>query len=117
MVVTFGWWLVGPKARRERSDSEVPLPWIVDSESVGVNGVRAEVHQLVDPLAELIIQGVGSVAVGLDLLDGFLAAVGHVDDQLLVDGVGEEHDPLGVSGGGGVVLPHVFKIIDPGAGA
>ena len=36
------------------------------------------------------------VSVGLDLLADLFGAVGHVDDQLLVGGVGEEHDPLGV---------------------
>ena len=74
----------------------LPRVQIIDSESVGVNGVGAEVHQLVDPLGELFVDGVGPGSVRLDGFDGLFGAVGHVDDQLLVGGVGEEHFPLGV---------------------
>ena len=92
MVVTFGWWLVAPKGRGERSDSEVPLPWIVDSESVGVDGVGAEPHEFVDPLLKLLVDGVGAGVDVLKAADRLFCAVSHVDDKLVIGGVGEAVD-------------------------
>ena len=48
MVVTFwGGLLVGPKARGERSDSEVPLPWIISGLPV-VNGAGFPAHGVME---------------------------------------------------------------------
>ena len=78
---------MGPKARGEGSDSEVSLSQIVDLESVGVNSVRAEVHQLVNPLGVDIVEiGAGSFVADLE---NFLSAVGKVGNGLEVGGVGE----------------------------
>ena len=86
-----GWWW----------GSGLPLGLYCSSESVGVNGVGAEVHQLVDPLSELFIDGSGT---GIDVLkagDGLFGTVGHIDDQLMVGAegkadVGGDHGLLGV---------------------
>ena len=72
-------------------------------------------HELMDSASVAVVQlSVALVGGQLDYLTG---AVGHVDLELLGSGVGEEHFPLGVSGGGGVVLPHVFNVVGLGSGA
>ena len=99
------------RARGERSDSEVPLPWIV-SEAVGVDGVSAEVHQLVDPLSKLLVDGVSAGLDALKAADRLLGAVGHVNDKLVIGDEGEAvvHDLVGLWRS----VLHVFKIIDRG---
>ena len=71
-----------------------PLIRIVDSEAVCVNGVRAEVHQLVNAASVAGLKF--TVALIGSQLHNLASAVSHVDLELLRSGVGEEHDPLGV---------------------
>ena len=91
-------------------------PLNCSSESVGVDGVSAEVHQLVNSLLKLLIDGGGPRFDVLQAADGLFSAVGHVDDQLVIGDEGEadvsgDHGLLGVVVSGGVFLPHVYKII------
>ena len=61
----------------------------------------AEVHQLMDPLLKLLIDGSGP---GVDILqagDSLFSAIGHVNDQLMIGGVreadvGRDHGLVGV---------------------
>ena len=117
MVVTLGWWLVGPKARGEGSDSEVSLPWIV-SEAVSVDGVRAKMHQLVNPLGELLVNGLGAGLDGFETVNRLLSAVRHVDDELMIGDEGEAvvHGLVGLVVGGRC-SSHVSKICGRGLAA
>ena len=67
----------------------VSPPLIVDSEAVGVNGVGAVVHQFMDPDLKVLINVCGAGFDGLEAADRLFSAVGHVDDELLIDGIGE----------------------------
>ena len=71
-----------------------PLVQIVGSESVGVNGMRAEAHQLVNPAGLQFVEF--SLAIVGGKADGFLQAVSHVGDQLVVGAVRKEHGSWGV---------------------
>lgn len=67
-----------------------PVFRIVGSESVGVNSMRAEVHQLMDPLTVDLGELAAAVVIGLD--HNVTGAVGKVGHGLMVGGVGEgEH--------------------------
>ena len=73
-------------------------PLIIDSETVGVNGVGAEAHQFMDPDLKVLINVCGAGFDGLEAADRLFSAVGHVDDELLIDGVreGGRHYLLGL---------------------
>ena len=72
-------------------------------------------HQLVDPAGMMV--GKLAMALARGQLHHLAGAVGHVDLELLGGGMWEEHlNLVGVVGGGGVILPHVFKIDEMGSG-
>ena len=67
---------------------------IVGSKAVGVNGMRAVVHQLVDPASVTGLKlAVAGCAAGQ--LHYLASTVGHIDLELFGCGVGEEHDLWG----------------------